>query len=1279
MNDEGDEIPYCQRLNSSEALKRSRTRCENGGKEILFRDLIQSVIEPIEVLKWSTSIEIADLYARVFYNASAIEDNDKNFVCQCNQPGTFGKYCEYLLGGSYNYFGETLEAQFSKKASEDSWNTQRYGHILCYTTLPCLGRHLCLDWREICDGVQQCKFGTDEENWDLLEFNECEDDEFRCRNGMCIPEEFWLDGDYDCMDQSDELYRDDGEYCHSSHDAMTCDEHICRPNTYSCGDGQCIFWHTRMPFNRLDPIEDDCVNKRNINYMCEVSRTRFLWTLPNGLCWPDANYDDKRYPVWSNTYSTNISWMVQCTYLIKCLLSNGFERKCPCNRKNCSQLIRSTCASLRFIFYPPPGVISHNLFFLYDALDPLQSITNLGVGLNGTLKCKGFLLETKPPLLLFPPLKVIFLQPNFNSILCDPQYIPEESANRVFDTFFQYHPSCWNGSFTFNGRSYAVHPNACLSAGTCISQYRILDGESDCYDESDEIRDFEKNFCTGNVGRHRFQCFSDENKCIPLYLLGTRTLECSNQYDEIWRNTGISLTEVRACHKSDHHDCARLKHYIRRSSQTNFTEDFDNINISKQLSTKNIPFRFYCDTFWDLDDHIDERPELCNDWICEKHQFQCQTGQCIDVDWVCDGEWDCADASDEEAISFNIDRLHHNAHVTDLPKRVENCQNLYRNTSFSMFCNSSFEFGCFRSNVENPLNIQSNRPCINLTQIGDEIQDCYNAYDEKNTFEANGGILGMWGFHYRCGSIVDSYQNICSEKDSNCSSILCSKLRDPSKSCFGPLDVFCLEENRCVKNARCNKTRECKHGDDEYWCASTVGQDKTFYRFEKERKYRSSLNFSFTRRYAPEDRTHSMKLFKERGILIQNELPIEYFYSCNRGAAIFMMNEMRCFCPPAYYGRWCEFFSDRITIITVVDRAKFSFMMLSNILKVRANLLHENETIDFHEFHIIPTIENAQRVKHRFYLRYSYSFEMLQKKKHRFFNRSDIVDRHPYSVHFDIFELLENATAKELGSWHYPIYFDYLPSFRLAVILKLPSLPLDTAADPCQHSRCNRNSNCKPVFNDNQTYYCSCKSGFYGKDCHFYEPRCETHCSVRSLCRPHGNNVKQPSINCICPMDHFGPGCHLQYNDCKSNPCLNSGICFPTYSYSGEVSYVCVCSERFYGKRCELRKASVFLQLNMTTNLKILATSIQLYDVNPKTLDLIIRYQQVEHGMVSVVSYLHSDTYSPYIGLLKMYDLDEQKYYVMYAMLESTVDIVSQPHFCQSVLSILPNSKSFDN
>ena len=31
-------------------------------------------------------------------------------------------------------------------------------------------------------------------NCEKLEFNECNDEEYRCLNGMCIAEEFWLDG-----------------------------------------------------------------------------------------------------------------------------------------------------------------------------------------------------------------------------------------------------------------------------------------------------------------------------------------------------------------------------------------------------------------------------------------------------------------------------------------------------------------------------------------------------------------------------------------------------------------------------------------------------------------------------------------------------------------------------------------------------------------------------------------------------------------------------------------------------------------------------------------------------------------------------------------------------------------------------------------------------------------------------------------------------------------------------------------------------------------------------
>lgn len=194
VNESGESIPYCQRLKGTEPINRSSTTCANGGEKRRFRDLINERIAPSEVLRWSSSVEITDLYGHVFDKPWLIDENDERFVCNCVKPGTFGKYCEYSLTHNQQHFFETIKAQFKQKELGDSWNTQRYGKILCYETLPCNSSPLCLDWREICDGVQRCSSGIDEENWDKLEFNECEDDEFRCTNGMCIAEEFWLDG-----------------------------------------------------------------------------------------------------------------------------------------------------------------------------------------------------------------------------------------------------------------------------------------------------------------------------------------------------------------------------------------------------------------------------------------------------------------------------------------------------------------------------------------------------------------------------------------------------------------------------------------------------------------------------------------------------------------------------------------------------------------------------------------------------------------------------------------------------------------------------------------------------------------------------------------------------------------------------------------------------------------------------------------------------------------------------------------------------------------------------
>jgi hypothetical protein len=81
--------------------------------------------------------------------------------------------------------------------------------------------------------------GLDEDYCETLEFNECENDEYRCANGMCIPDEYWLDGDLDCMDWTDEINTliHSGASCFSR-PSFVCDEHLCPYDQWSCGDGR---------------------------------------------------------------------------------------------------------------------------------------------------------------------------------------------------------------------------------------------------------------------------------------------------------------------------------------------------------------------------------------------------------------------------------------------------------------------------------------------------------------------------------------------------------------------------------------------------------------------------------------------------------------------------------------------------------------------------------------------------------------------------------------------------------------------------------------------------------------------------------------------------------------------------------------------------------------------------------------------------------------------------------------------------------------------------------
>ncbi|CAF4239799.1 unnamed protein product [Rotaria sp. Silwood2] len=586
VTDDGQEIPYCQRLSANQHIDRNWNECQNQGERILFHDLISKGIEPNEVLSWSSSIEIADIYASIFYNQSLIEKNDHQYVCKCIKPGTFGKYCQYQLTHDVTAFNAAINIQFKQKETGDSWNTQKYGKILCYETLSLQSYKLCLDWREICDGNPQYINGLDEENCDKLEFNECEDDEFRCTNGMCIPEEFWLDGVYDCMDWSDEYNIDLGQSCSFQAKPIECDEHLCHSNTYSCGDGQCIEWFTRLVFQREVSPGKDCYNKRNLNYMCEASQDQPSWTLEDGL-----------------------------------------------------------------------------------------------FGVTGQIKCRGYHFSTIKTEYL--PLALVFSIRHMHYFLCAmSEYI---NGYRDNSSRFQYEKNCWNEFRTFNDRPYAVFSGVCNTSRECISQYRIHDGYHDCIDKEDDFKHFEKDYCTGNVKRHRFQCFHNEHKCLSISYLGSGKNECSNGYDEIWYDTGNAIAQEINCHEGNDAGCGRLREYIRLSSISNISL----LERQDKMPTHQISFYVYCNSFWDLNNHIDESSFACKYWTCQHYEYECQTGQRIQLDWVCDGEWDCADASDEEAIVLINTWSAHNANLSGLNNKVKECRKRYSQSPFSTKCNTS--------------------------------------------------------------------------------------------------------------------------------------------------------------------------------------------------------------------------------------------------------------------------------------------------------------------------------------------------------------------------------------------------------------------------------------------------------------------------------------------------------------------------------------------------------------------------------------------------------------
>ncbi|XP_025103918.1 protein jagged-1b-like [Pomacea canaliculata] len=146
--------------------------------------------------------------------------------------------------------------------------------------------------------------------------------------------------------------------------------------------------------------------------------------------------------------------------------------------------------------------------------------------------------------------------------------------------------------------------------------------------------------------------------------------------------------------------------------------------------------------------------------------------------------------------------------------------------------------------------------------------------------------------------------------------------------------------------------------------------------------------------------------------------------------------------------------------------------------------------------------------------------------------------------------------------------------------------------DPCSPNPCKQGASC---FNVQGDFFCHCQDGWTGKDCSIPREQCTAQscevidsCTISipsekrsndsvdrfrlissGVCGKNGICISQPNggFSCACAPGYAGTYCHLNIDDCASNPCQNLGTCI-----DGVNSYQCICPEGWEGALCNINK-----------------------------------------------------------------------------------------------------------
>ena len=466
-----------------------------------FEQLRQIHVNITELLSWSATIDFAEKYQDYLHHPhDSVLSKELFFIC--THPW-FGPQCQYSFHltkhDSFSLLVDSILIERSK-----SQNPSLTSDLSCYTDMKCNrgGGGLCLDWREVCDGRIDClDGGADEAQCFQLEMNECEKDEYRCHNGLCISKVFLDDIRPQCLDQSDL-----SEVFWINSRSLFKNEIVCQRGSaqFSCGDGQCVKDYDQCKSNRHLLLIDSISGQGDLSYSC--------WLMMMCL-----------------TKIVNEINQTSCDHLLTSLnINSSFQ--------SCGNLIE----------FPVVPVLFGHIRFLYNVQ---MNVTLLPDYICYDQRLCDFLIPT-------------YFFAGYSCRQTDQFDIDWTAKAKSWVSLIGvvngYFRKC---STRFNIDQHRPNSSSlycCRNSSKCISKHRILDNISDCYLNDDEQ---EFNLSCSLNDPLRFQCLGEsgcyssvvsKEICPPSYLRKFDQIEFRDICD---RHTQMYPLIIDGQNHTDETDC----------------------------------------------------------------------------------------------------------------------------------------------------------------------------------------------------------------------------------------------------------------------------------------------------------------------------------------------------------------------------------------------------------------------------------------------------------------------------------------------------------------------------------------------------------------------------------------------------------------------------------------------------------------------------------------------------------------------------------------------------